>query len=59
MRTGRTMRRRAAFGQERSEVVFEALHTLDGREVDLASAVAGDALGMGGGSGQGCSVLVR
>jgi type IV secretory pathway VirB10-like protein len=46
------MGRTRDFGQERGEVVFEALHTLDGREVDLASAAAGDALGMGGVPGE-------
>jgi type IV secretory pathway VirB10-like protein len=45
------MGRARDFGQERGEVVFEALHTLDGRQVDLASA-AGDALGMGGVPGE-------
>ena len=39
------------FGQERGEIVFEALYTLDGRHVDLASAAAGDAMGMGGAPG--------
>lgn len=40
------------FAQERGKVVFEALYTLDGRQIDLAAAAAGDAMGRGGVPGE-------
>lgn len=41
MRMGRTIALRAAFGQERGEIVFETLHTLDGRATVVQGRIGG------------------